>query len=127
MWPFKRRDKNKINGQFISDHLINQTSTLIGESREKLLSFIGENYHEEKHSESMSAIFVQLKNGCIFAATIENDIIFKVNIYLNQKPTKEDLENCSFFEATNSEKYHFFSLFEESIGKYTIGFESKLY
>ncbi len=126
MWPFKKKDKNKVNGKFISDHLINQTNSLIGESRDKLLSFIGDNYHEEKQSESMSAIFIPLKNGCISAATIENDVIFKVNIFLNQEPSEDDLNNCRVFESINSNKYHFFSFLEENTGKYTIGFESKL-
>lgn len=125
MWPFSKKDKNLLNNQFISDHLIKMTRNLLGEDREKLLSLVGTNFHEESNGEGMSAIYAPLNNGCISAATMENNVIFKFNIILNAKPNYQDIENCKLFESTHSEKYYFFSIFDKNAKKHIIGFESK--
>ena len=132
-------DKNKtLNNQFISDVLIHFTLKLIGKS-EHDASEIFMNHFQLKTPFSdagggINQVVIKLSNGCILGAYSENNKIYKVIIWLNNKPSKKDLENLKIWQVMHQSEYHplinTMDCFEQngkSYNKNCIAFESKLY
>lgn len=134
MWIFK--DKNKLNNNFISDILIGYTLNLMGKNEEEILLFFKDiklvRINEE---EGLTKFFGLLDNGCIIMVILENNKVFKVIIWLNNKLSKEDTKNLDLFYITHEDEYYFYNLFDNSkeipekkaINRYMIAFESKIF
>lgn len=125
---FKPKDKNRINGGFISDTLIGFTLNLIGQTKDKVAQFFGNTaFYENVTEKGVLSLTAMLNNKCVLGISLEKGIVFKINIWLNHKPSKEDIENLQLFKATHKDEYYFIYTLDESIGRYVIAFESKLY
>jgi hypothetical protein len=108
MGLFKAKDKNRINGGFISDTLIGLTLNLIGQTKDKTVQFLGNaDFYENVTKEGALSLTTMLNNKCVLGISLEKDIVFKVNVWLNHKPSKEDVENLHLFYATHEDEYYY--------------------
>ncbi len=133
MFFFKKKDRNFINGGSISDLLIVLNLNLMGQSKKFVEDYFREHlteFTEDNRFDDIIMFFANLNNGCIVGISIQNDHVYKVNIYLNNKPSEADLQNLNYWTLVNnidSEKYLFYSKLESLTKKYYICFESKIY
>jgi hypothetical protein len=134
MWLFKQKDKNKLNNGFISDHLIEYTLKLMGKNRDEVSVFLNDIEHGKDNNQAKITVFSNLNNGCILGISLENNKVFKINIWLNNKPSKDDLQNLYLFEMTHKSEYYLCSLLDnslvvnnKSLCKHMIAFESKIF
>jgi len=126
---FKNRDKNRVNGTFISDYLCSLTLKLIGKSKIDVVQFLGEdNVHKEQRDDSgIIMIYSVLSNKCILGFSLENDRVYKINIYLNHKPVDDDIQNLKVFDISHKEEYLMYSQYDEGMKRFLIGSESRIY
>ena len=135
MWFFRQKDKNQLDNRSISDYLIGYTLNLMGKNRDEVLVFIKEIQHEEDITPSGLTVFKGiLGNGCLLGISLEKNKVFKINIWLNNKPSKGDLENLYLFGMTHESEYYLYNLFDNSkeankkpFNRYMIAFESKIF
>jgi hypothetical protein len=131
MWPFKKKDKNKLNNHFISDILIGYTLNLMGKSDEDVINYFeGIKIGSKTDDKGITRFMGILSNGCVFLVLLENKKVFKINIWLNNKPSKGDSENLNFFQLTHEAEYYLYSLFDNRVkgaNKNMIAFESKIF
>ncbi len=133
MFFFKKKDRNVINGGAISDLIIVLNLNLMGQSKKFVEDYFREHlteFTEDNRFDDIIMFFANLNNGCIVGISIQNDHVYKVNIYLNNKPSEADLQNLNYWTLVNnidSEKYLFYSKLESLTKKYYICFESKIY
>jgi hypothetical protein len=134
MWLFEKKDKNKLNNQFISDYLIENTLKLMGAGRDEVSTIFNNQELGKENEQNSLTVFSKLNNGCILGISLENNKVFKINIWLNNKPSKADLENLSLFEMTHKNEYYLCNLLDNSLvinnqtlSRHMIGFESKIF
>lgn len=127
---FKRKDRNKLNQNTISDVLIGYSLNLMGKSKEETndylqnVEFVKENTTE---NETISLLFI-LENECVLGVSIQEDKVFKLNIWLNQKPSENDLKNLELFHLTHENEYIFYTLKDTGfLNRHLISLESKIY
>jgi hypothetical protein len=134
MWLFEKKDKNKLNNQFISDYLIENTLKLMGAGRDEVSTIFNNQELGKENEQNSLTVFSKLNNGCILGISLENNKVFKINIWLNNKPSKADLDNLSLFEMTHKNEYYLCNLLDNSfvinnqtLSRHMIGFESKIF
>lgn len=125
---FKKKDRNTINGGFISDVLISITLNLMGKNEEYVKDYLKDltDIKEDNEDENITLLFSNLNNGCVMGISIQNDLVYKICIYLNNKASEGDIQNLRLWVALQSEKYLFISMVIPEIKKHYIGFESKI-
>ena len=125
---FKRKERNNLNDKSISDVLIYYTLNLMGKPKSKVKDFIKELEFNESVSKKGTVNFTALlENNCVLGISQEENKVFKVNIWLNNKLSKGDLNNLMSFGRMHDEEYFCYNLKDESVKKYMIAFESKIY
>ncbi len=125
---FKKKDKNALSDKAISDILIYYTLNLFGKDKNEVIEFCQDLDLTEKEAEDgITSYLTLLDNNCILGIMMENNKVFKVNIWLNNKVSKTDQKNLEIFTITHDSEYYFFNLKDKSVGRYLIAFESKIY
>ncbi len=134
MWLFKKKDKNKLNNQFISDYLIENTLKLMGSGRDEVSTMFNNKDLGKENDQNILTVFSKLNNGCILGISLENNKVFKIIIWLNNEPSKADLENLYLFETTHKNEYYLSNLLDnnlvinnQTLSRHMIGFESKIF
>lgn len=122
---FRKKDKNKLNDVFASDQLISLSLKLIGENREKVIEHFGEKADliEKKEGNGIVIIHVFLKNNCAYGVYIENNQVYKVVVFLNHKPSKQDKLNLNIFQSANKERYGLYGMKDNEVKRHVIGCE----
>lgn len=135
MWPFKKKDRNQLNNHLISDVLIGYTLNLMGKPEEDVVNYFeGMKVVSNINDEGITQFKGMFSNRCLFSVLLENNKVFKIIIWLNNKPSKRDSENLDMFQLTHEKEYHLFNLLDninlpnnKSFNKYMIAFESKIF
>lgn len=127
---FKRKDKNKLNEFNISDVHIGYSLNLMGKSKKEVIEYLQkEEFVKEDLSDSgTTSLLYILENQCVLGVSIQADKVFKLNIWLNQKPSDNDLKNLDFFHKTHEDEYIFYTMKDTGfLNRYLISLESKIY
>jgi len=127
---FKKKDKNKWNGFFISDAVIGFALNCIGKSQDFAESYFSDKsiqMKEGEKTESVTTFFALLNNNIMIGLSFENDSCFKISAYLNHKAIKADVENLNFWKITHEDNYEVFFLFDEGISRHGIHIQSKIF
>lgn len=124
---FKKKDRNLLFKTSISDVLIGYTLNVIGNSKENIIQELKKLEFTEKPLENGATLLALLDNNCILGISLENDVAFKINIWLNHKVTNTDSKNLDLFALLHENDYYFYKLLDEDVNRHLIAFESKIY
>jgi len=113
---FFKKDKNRINGGFISDTVIGMALSQMGQDKESVMDYIGRSneiiekevtgdLESDDKNDKILILITKMSNGCIVSFSFGKKGVYKIITYLNNKLSKDDIRNIEAFYALKKNKF----------------------